>query len=618
MTEPSPGGPHPADGRPGAGRGFVVATAGHVDHGKSALIRALTGIEPDRWDEERRRGLTIDLGFAWTTLPSGADVAFVDVPGHERFLANMLAGLGPAPVVLFVIAADEGWSAQSDDHRDALAALGVNRGVIVVTKSDRAVGARIDEVLDRAREELADTGIGDAPAVVTSAVAGAGLDELRTTLDDVLAAEPVPDGTGRVRLWIDRAFSITGAGTVVTGTHAAGSIGIGDRLDIVGHAATRAAVVRGLQSEEADVAVAQPIRRVAVNLRGVAAADIARGDALVTPGAWPTTDVTDIRRVSGDSLDDAPEHLTAHIGTAALPAHLRPLDADHARLVLDRTVPVAPGDRIVLRDPGHRVVAGVQVLDVDPPPLRRRGDAARRANALHAMNATGDLLAELDRRGAMSLTQLHRLGLIAGGGGTPPAGVRAIGNWWVHTRALASWSDRLRRAVAEQHRRDPLSPGLSRGAVTDLLALPDESLTGVVIADAGLETTGGYVAEPGRTPDLGAAEEPLAALERRLAERPFAAPEADDLAALGLTARELAAAERTGRLIRLAGGVVLLPTAPALAMRTLAGLSQPFTTSGARQALGTTRRVVIPLLEHLDGRGWTRRLDAGHREVVRG
>lgn len=182
-----------------AGRAHVVATAGHVDHGKSTLVRALTGMEPDRWAEERRRGLTIDLGFAWTSLPSGRVVAFVDVPGHERFLGNMLAGLGPAPVVCFVVAADEGWRAQSSDHRDAVAALGVSRGLVVITRVDRAADGGAG-ALAQTRSELAGTGLRDAPAVAVSATSGDGLGELRAVLDDLLGRLPDPDPAARLRL----------------------------------------------------------------------------------------------------------------------------------------------------------------------------------------------------------------------------------------------------------------------------------------------------------------------------------------------------------------------------------------------------------------------------------
>src|SRR4051812_33388398 len=193
---------------------YVVATAGHVDHGKSTLVRALTGMEPDRWAEERRRGMTIDLGFAWTTLGSGATVAFVDVPGHERFVPNMLAGVGPAPAALVVVAADEGWMPQSAEHLAALDALDVRHGLLAVTRADLADPG---PALRRARAEIAATSLGAVPAVAVSGVTGAGLDELRTALDTLVAGLPPSDVGAPVRLWVDRSFTIRGAGTVVTG-----------------------------------------------------------------------------------------------------------------------------------------------------------------------------------------------------------------------------------------------------------------------------------------------------------------------------------------------------------------------------------------------------------------
>ncbi|WP_018602270.1 selenocysteine-specific translation elongation factor [Mycobacterium sp. 155] len=592
----------------------VVATAGHVDHGKSTLVRALTGIEPDRWAEERRRGLTIDLGFAWTTLPSGREVAFVDVPGHERFLGNMLAGLGPAPVVCFVVAADEGWRAQSSDHRDAVAALGIRHGLVVISRVDRAPD-RVDDVIAQARAELSDTGLRDAPAVAVSAVDGTGLSELRTTLDDVLSALPAPSATARVRLWVDRSFTITGSGTVVTGTLAAGTLAEGDRLQLIGRRRVREAVVRGLESRNQPYPALGPVTRAALNLRGVPADQVRRGDVLLTPGAWETSRILDVRRVSGAAFSDAPERLTVHVGTAAVPGRLRPFDDDHARLVLDRRLPLVLGDRLVLRHPGgRRVLGGAQVLDADPPALRRRGDSARRIGALAGMDPHGDVLVEVARRGAVTEEHLHRLGFRTT---EAPTGVRVIGHWWVHAPTYEAWQQRLRTAVQELHERDPLAAGMSRGAACDLLALPDPALLDEVSRAAGLEQAAGLIRRPGRPDDLGPAEAAITELTERLRDNPFHAPEADELTALHLGVRELAAAERAGRLLRLRDGVVLLPTAPALAMRELAQLEQPFTTSEARQALGTTRRVAIPLLEHLDSRGWTRRLDAGHREVVR-
>jgi selenocysteine-specific elongation factor len=596
----------------------VVATAGHVDSGKSTLVRALTGMEPDRWEEERRRGLTIDLGYAWTTLPSGQDVAFVDVPGHERFLGNMLAGIGPAPVVCFVVAADEGWQAQSSDHRDAVAALGIEYGVVVLSRVDRAAPGRVGDVLARTRRELAGTGLQNAPAVAVSATEGTGLAELRATLDGVLAGVPPPTTTGRLRLWVDRSFTITGSGTVVTGTLAAGTLVQGDRLQLLGHDGSRPVVVRGLQSRDTSYSSLGPVNRVALNLRDVSAADVRRGDALLTPEAWPITGVLGIHRITGVAYTDVPEQLMVHAGTAAVPARLRPFGADHARLVLDRRLPLVLGDRLVLRDPGSRsVLGGAQILDADPPALRRRGDSLHWAERLAGLDAGGDVLGEVAGRGAVQEQHLRRLGLLSARDAEAPAGVLVFGDWWVHAPVFEAWQHRLRTALEALHERDPLAPGLSQGAARDLLQLPDERLLAPVVRDAGLEQEGGHVRLPGSHANLGAVGSAVAELERRLAADAFHAPEADELAALGLGVRELAAAERTGRLLRLRDGVVLLPTAPAFAMRELARLEQPFTTSQARQALGTTRRVAVPLLEYLDSRGWTRRLDAGHRTVAR-
>jgi selenocysteine-specific elongation factor len=594
----------------------VVATAGHVDHGKSTLVRALTGIETDRWEEERRRGLTIDLGFAWTRLPSGREVSFVDVPGHERFLGNMLAGLGPAPVVCFVVAADEGWQAQSDDHRDALAALGIETGLLVITRADLAEdGGRA--ALARARSELAGTGLATAPAVTVSARTGEGIDALRTALDDVLAGAPEPHADGPVRLWIDRAFSISGAGTVVTGTLASGTLRPGDRLAL--HGAEVA--VRGLQSREETAERLGPVCRAAVNLRGTDLERIGRGDALVTPGAFEAVDLVDVRRATGAALDAVPRELMVHAGTAAVPAHVRDLGAQHARLALERPLPLHVGDRMLLRGSGeHAVLGGVQILDVDPPALTRRGAGRRRAEELATMDPRGDAGHETARRGAIRTDRLARRGITVPD--PLPRGIRRKGEWLVADRAISAWAEALRSAVRAEQERDALSRGITRGAALDLLGrgglpMPDASLLDLVLPAAGLGARDGRIIDPAHAAGLGAAESPVAVLEERLRAQPFRAPEADDLAALHLGPRELAAAAEQGRLLRLPDGVVLLPSAPALAMRELAALEQPFPASAARRALGTTRRVAIPLLEHLDARGWTRRVDGSSREVVR-
>ena len=219
----------------------VVATAGHVDHGKSTLVRALTGMEPDRWAEERRRGMTIDLGYAWSALPSGAVLGFVDVPGHQRFIGNMLAGLGPAPAVLVVVAADEGWRRQSGEHLAAVDALGLQHGLLVITRSDLADPGPATR---QALEQIRDTSLGAVEAVAVSGKTGLGLDQLSAALDRLVTRLPRPDLAAPVRLWVDRAFTVRGSGTVVTGTLGAGTLRSGDELELRG----RLVRVRALQS----------------------------------------------------------------------------------------------------------------------------------------------------------------------------------------------------------------------------------------------------------------------------------------------------------------------------------------------------------------------------------
>lgn len=600
----------------------VIATAGHVDHGKSTLMRALTGIETDRWAEEKKRGLTIDLGFAWTTLPGGTEVAFVDVPGHERFIGNMLAGLGPAPVVLFVVAADEGWQRQSSDHRDAVLALGIDRGVVALTRSDLAArndstGQLLERSQEQVRRELAGTGLEDAPIIPVSAVTGEGIPALQEALATVLDQLPPVEAEAPVRLWVDRAFSISGSGTVVTGTLGTGTLRVGDQLQLIGAAHSGPVSVRGLQSQGASHQHLEPVSRAAVNLRGITTKQVGRGDALITPGAFPLSDRIDVRRTSGEDLTALPHEIQVHIGSASVPVHVRPFDADHARLTLDRELPVRLGDRIVLRGTGeHLVLGGVQVMDVDPPELTRRGDGTRRTAQLEELpDAGGDVTVEVRRRRAVPETRLRRAGI-----DVPeplPDGIERHGDLLVDAQALATWTTQLTDLVTAAQRRDQLSAGVPLGAAAQQLDLPDAALLGVVVRRAELQETDGRLRSRGAAAGLGAAEAGVAELEKRLRAEPFAAPESDDLAALRLGSRELAAAERLGRLLRLEDGVVLLPTAPALAMREIAQLPQPFTLSQARQALGTTRRVAIPLLTHLDGRGWTRRVDGSLREVVR-
>ncbi|BCJ62664.1 selenocysteine-specific translation elongation factor [Micromonospora endophytica] len=582
---------------------LVVATAGHVDHGKSTLVRALTGMEPDRWAEERRRGMTIDLGFAWTTLPSGATVAFVDVPGHERFVPNMLAGAGPVPAALVVVAADEGWMPQSAEHLAALDALGVAYGLLVVTRADLADPR---PALARARAELAATSLRAVEAVPVSAVTGVGLPELRAALDRLAAALPAPAAEAPVRLWVDRSFTVRGSGTVVTGTLGAGRLRVDAELELAGSGDV--VRVRGLHRLGEPCQQVGPVARVAVNLRGVARDRVGRGDALLTPGRFGTTDLVDVRLV-GDPVADLPATLVLHIGAAAVPVRIRPLGVDTARLRLSRALPLLVGDRALLRDPGrHRVAGGVTVLDVLPPPLRRRGAAATRAAQLATLDGRVDLAGELRRRGLVRADDLRRAGV-------PVTVTPVVGQWLADPEHWRQLGRRLADVVAEHAREQPLAAGVPVEELRRRLDLPDRALVEALVGPP-LRLHDGRVTAAGPQVLPEPVLRALALVGQDWATHPFRAPDADRLAAVGLGAREIGAAVRAGAVLRLPGNVLLPPAAPQRAVPVLAALAQPFTLSAARQALDTTRRVAVPLLELLDRQGVTRRLPDDARLVV--
>ncbi|MEU5880753.1 selenocysteine-specific translation elongation factor [Spirillospora sp. NPDC047279] len=573
----------------------VVATAGHVDHGKSTLVRALTGMEPDRLAEERRRGLTLDLGFAWTTLPSGERLAFVDVPGHEKFVTTMLAGVGPVPAVLLAVAADEGWMPQTEEHLAAIDALGVRHGVLAITRSDVADPKL---ALRQARERLAKTSLRAAEAVTVSAETGAGLDELKLALDRLAARLPVPDPAAPVRLWIDRAFTVAGSGTVVTGTLAAGTIGVDDELVLM--PTGERVRVRALESTKDPLDTVHGVARVAVNLRGVDRDRVERGMALVTPGTWTFTTSVDVRVSSDEPSGRLARQLILHAGSSATPVRLRPLGPDTARLTLNTRLPLHVGDTALLRDPGRRAVAGVRVLDVRPPTLARRGAGAARARELASWpdHPGGEIV--LRRHGVLRRSDLSVMGC------APPPDAVDLGPEWLADPA--HWEDlhhRLTEELAHHAGANPLAPGIPIEAIRLRLGLPSRRLVASLVRPP-LRLADGRVYGPdtGLPPHVTEAVKHLTA---DLADAPFDAPTADRLTELGLTPQAIAAAERAGALLRLPDGVVLLAGADDEALETLRGLPQPFTVSQARQSLKTSRRVAMALLQHLDTRGLTHR-----------
>jgi len=362
----------------------VVATAGHVDHGKSSLVEALTGTNPDRFEEERSRGLTIDLGFAHTTLPSGAGISFIDVPGHVRFLRNMLAGVGGVDACMFVVAATEGWKPQSEEHLRILELVGLSHGIIALTKVDL-----VDDEWRQLQElELRDRLVGSfleaAPVVPVSTATGSGLDELRAALDELVGSTPAAADRGRPRLWIDRIFAAKGSGTVVTGTLTGGSLSADQQVRAAAHDVR----IRGVQSHRASEQSIGPGNRVALNLVGVDYTQLERGDAVIHPEQWRPTQRLD---ASLHVLSAVRHEVTrrgayfAYIGSGEVPVKLRVLGTEAilpggnglVRLHLARPLPLMPGDRYVLRESGRdETVGGGEVLDVAPvlPASKARPD----------------------------------------------------------------------------------------------------------------------------------------------------------------------------------------------------------------------------------------------------
>jgi selenocysteine-specific elongation factor len=570
----------------------VVATAGHVDHGKSTLVRALTGQDPDRLAEEHRRGLSIELGYCWSELDGVGDVAFVDVPGHERFLSTTLAGLGPVACAMLVVAADDPWMPQAAEHLAAIDALGIRHGVLVATRADLADP---QPALAWAREQVDRTSLTGCPAVAVSGRTGDGLDLLRCALASVLQALR-PDPAADARLWVDRVFPVAGAGTVVTGTLPAGTVEVGDTLAFGGTSVK----VRGVETLGRPVSQVVGPARVALRLGSHAPTNLRRGSVLVSPGCYADVRELDVR-LHGEGTP--PEQPLLHVGTAQVPTHTRPLGDHHARVRLGSSLPLRHGDRVVLRDPGSRTLWGADVLDAAPPALTRRGAARARATVLEHL-VTG-VSGEIARRGAVRRTELRRLGVDV----EPlPDGAITAGDWLVSEAQRDTWREAVRRAVEAAPR------GLSPSEAARAAGLPDPGLLDVLVTTP-LAMRGGRLVTDTDLP--GSVQVALDTMRADLAAHPFHAPDKERLAQLGLDHQVLARLVRDGHLLSLGDGVVVLPGADGAAYDVLATLSQPFTTSEARRALGSTRRVVLHLLAHLDRTHRTVRLPDDTRCVIR-
>ncbi|HEX2296732.1 MAG TPA: selenocysteine-specific translation elongation factor, partial [Actinomycetota bacterium] len=478
----------------------VIGTAGHVDHGKSTLVRRLTGIDPDRFAEEKRRGLTIDLGFAWLLLPSGREAGVVDVPGHERFVRNMLAGAGGITVCLFVVDAAEGWMPQSAEHLAILDVLGVSSGVVALTKADAVDAETIALATEEVSEKLSGTSLQGAPVVPCSAVTGAGIADLVAALDAAVAAAPAPPDLGAPRLWVDRVFTIAGAGTVVTGTLMRGSLRAGDEVEIAPDG--RRARIRAIQSHKKELPEVGPGNRVALNLAGLARQGAERGDAVVAPGTWRATKRVDAKlRVLPSAVTGSDVALTekgAHLlyaGSAETPVRLkllgtakvRPGDEAYAQLHLATPLPLVARDRFVIRDAGRVLtLGGGEVLDPLPGEARRSDRARLELLAELEAGDDGARLAALV--GAAAGLDAAEASFRSGAAEAGPGVVR-LASWLVTSDRLAELKQTVLDTLEEHHRARPLERGMAREALRQEVPLGAEAF------DALLDRTDGVVQE---------------------------------------------------------------------------------------------------------------------------
>ena len=556
----------------------VISTAGHVDHGKSSLVLALTGTDPDRFAEEKQRGLTIDLGFAHTTLPSGATISFIDVPGHVRFLRNMLAGVGGIDACVFIVAATEGWKPQSEEHLRILQLLGLTDGVIALTKVDLVDDEWSElQALDIA-DRVAGTFLEGAPIVPVSATAGTGLDDLRGHLDALIERTAAAADRGRPRLWIDRVFAAKGSGTVVTGTLTGGSLHTDQRVDVL--PAGRSGRIRSIQQHGDAVDHIQPGSRAALNLGGIDHHLIQRGDAVITAAQWRPTRRFDATLDVLASLDHDVSRrgaYQAYIGSGEWPVKVRILGPDTiapgasglVRLHLDRELPLVPGDRYVLRESGrNETVGGGSVLDVAPvlPASKARPD-----------RSIDRVVAE---RGWIDIDDLAALT----GERVPPT----IDRWVVSTAALETAVAVVRARVA------------AAGTLGLDLAAFDEHERAVLATIDDIEVVSGHARTATVRDEL--ATHPVLELLRVGSTAP-PEPTGADQATLRQLVRRGLLFERDGLYFH----ADAIDAAAQVVATVLATSPDGFTMSQLREALGVSRKFAVPLATELDARGITRR-----------
>jgi selenocysteine-specific elongation factor len=614
---------------------YVIGTAGHVDHGKSTLVKALTGIDPDRLAEEKAREMTIDLGFAWLTLPSGQSVGIVDVPGHQDFIENMLAGVGGIDLALLVVAVDEGIMPQTREHLAILDLLEVSCGVVALTKIDLLSDREwLELVWQDVAEALEGTTLEQAPIIPLSARTGEGLSQLVDTLDALLAERPPRPDRGRPRLPVDRVFTISGFGTVVTGTLTDGSFTVGDEVEIL--PAGKRARIRGLQSHKETMQVALPGSRVAINLGGVTVEEIKRGDVVAKPGLISGTTLVDVQFRHLADAERALRHnaeVKFFSGAAETVAHVRllgdrelsPGTSGWLQLRLEQPVPLDKGDRYILRYPSPpQTIGGGIVLDPHPPHRWRRfkPEVLARFETLLAGSPEELLLRALEENIALTLEQLAMLtGLTLVEVETTTETLKARGDLsslpdgWL--MAEASWRrivSQMRHELEAYHRDYPLRHGMPREALRSRLSIDARLYSKIVeyaVSAGQIISVGTSVRLPEHAVRFSTQQQ--AAVDKLWATiraNPVTPPSTKE-AAFIVGEDVLQALFERGDLVSVSEDVFFdADTYMALVERIRGFIAEhgSITVAQARDLFGTSRKYVLALLEHLDAVGMTKRI----------
>lgn len=596
----------------------VIATAGHVDHGKSTLVQALTGIDPDRLEEEKRRGLTIDLGFAWLRLPSGREVGIVDVPGHERFIKNMLAGVGAINVTLFIVAANEGWKPQSQEHLDILDLLGVRAAVVALTKADTVEPARVDEVAGDVGARIASTSLAGSAVIPVAVPTRRGLDALVKEIDALLDRTPPARDLGRPRLWIDRVFSMKGSGTVVTGTLIDGPLEQGQRIEVLPVGATGR--IRSIQSHRKRVERISPGNRTALNLVGIDPERLVRGEVISAPGLWRTTNRAIVGLNFLPHIGFEPSERGAfkfHVGSAEADAKIAFIDGisegrAYALITLDEPVVLDWRDKFVIREAGRRMTIGGGVILEPHPASFRRGDSAlseaiRRREVSLDRSDYLDLI--LEEEGSLTRGEIRaRTGLDA-------AELEGRDGIWLPTRVFsttrfAQLERALIAAVRDYQMGSPLEAGMARAATRAALDLDPrtfDELAGELVRRGAIIEDEEVLHTPEHLPAVGGPDRDslLSELESTGASPPTTG-ELQGRYDPGL----IRALVRAGELIQVSPELVY-PAARLeqlkLSVEERMRAGGPMTVAAFRDLIGTTRKYAVPLLEYLDQIGFTRR-----------